>query len=52
VKLRKHTIQQWSADFIDALAESQVEKGPLSPILPETPTLWPLRSVNGGVRYH
>jgi trehalose 6-phosphate synthase len=51
-KLRAHTIQQWSAEFIDALQESQADKGPLGPMLPEPPTLWPLRSVTGGVRYH
>jgi trehalose 6-phosphate synthase len=51
-KLRGHTIQQWSADFIDALQESQIDKGPLGPIVPEPPALWPLRSINGGVRYH
>src|SRR5712672_1168599 len=51
-KLRDHTIQQWSADFIDALQESQLEEGPLGPIVPEPPTPWPLRSANGGVRYH
>jgi trehalose 6-phosphate synthase len=51
-KLRTHTIQQWSADFIDALGESQLDKGPLGPIRSEPPPLWPLRSVNGGVRYH
>jgi len=41
-----------SADFIDALQESQLEEGPLGPIVPEPPTPWPLRSANGGVRYH
>ncbi|WP_368784156.1 trehalose-6-phosphate synthase, partial [Acinetobacter baumannii] len=51
-KLRVHTIQQWSTDFIDALGESQLACGPLGPILPDPPTLWPLRSINGGVRYH
>src|SRR3981189_1097856 len=51
-KLRSHTIQQWSADFIDALQESQLEEGPLGPIVPEPPPPWPLRSANGGVRYH
>jgi trehalose 6-phosphate synthase len=52
-RLRGHTIQQWSADFIDALQESQVDAGPLGPMPAEPPTpSWPLRSVNGGVRYH
>src|SRR3981189_3077701 len=51
-KLRGHTIQQWFADFIDALQDSQLEEGPLGPIVPEPPPPWPLRSANGGVRYH
>ena len=51
-KLRDGTIQQWSADFIDALQESQIDKGPLGPIVAEPPTPWPLRSVNSGVQYH
>jgi trehalose 6-phosphate synthase len=52
MKLRSHTIQQWSADFIDALQESQVDRGPLGPMLADPPPVWPLRSVNSGVRYH
>jgi trehalose 6-phosphate synthase len=51
-KLRAGTIQQWFADFTDALQDSQVEKGPLGPIMADPPTLWPLRSANGGARYH
>src|SRR5712672_836438 len=48
-KLRAHTIQQWFADFIDALQETQIDKGAAEPIA-EPPTLWPLRSVNTGTR--
>ncbi len=51
-KLRAGTIQQWFADFIDALQDSQVEKGPLGPFMADPPTRWPLRSAHGGVRYH
>jgi trehalose 6-phosphate synthase len=51
-KLRNHTIQQWFADFIDALQDSQLEKGPLGPILADAPPVWPLRSVNHAARYH
>ena len=36
-KLRAGTIQQWFADFIDALQDSQLDKGPLGPIA-EPPT--------------
>src|SRR4030081_3418174 len=42
-KLRGHTIQQWFADFIDALQDSQLDKGPLGPILTDPPAPWPLR---------
>ena len=51
-KLRGGTIQQWFADFIDALQDSQLDKGPLGPMLVDAPTRWPLRSVNNGARYH
>jgi trehalose 6-phosphate synthase len=51
-KLRAGTIQQWFADFIDALQDSQVEKGPLGPLLTDPPALWPPRLANGGARYH
>jgi trehalose 6-phosphate synthase len=50
-KLRNHTIQGWFADFVDALQETHVGKAAPEPV-PEPPTLWPLRSVNGGVQYH
>src|ERR1700704_3211585 len=51
-KLRAGTIQQWFADFLDALQETQSEKCEIEPLVPETPPPMPLRSVNGGVRYH
>jgi len=51
-KLRGHTIQQWFADFTDALRECQLDKSELEPVMAE-PALWPLRSAtNGGARYH
>lgn len=50
-KLRTGTIQQWFADFTDALQDSQVERGPLGPLLTDPP-VWPLRSAHGGARYH
>jgi trehalose 6-phosphate synthase len=46
VKLRAGTIQQWFADFVDALEESQADKSAAEPVIAEPPTLWPLRSVN------
>jgi trehalose 6-phosphate synthase len=51
-KLRSHTIQQWFADFIEALQDSQLEKAPLGPIMADPAAPWPLRSVNNGARYH
>jgi trehalose 6-phosphate synthase len=51
-KLRGHTIQQWFTDFIDALQDSQLDKGPLGPAIADPLVPWPLRSVNNGARYH
>jgi trehalose 6-phosphate synthase len=51
-KLRGSTIQQWFADFVDALQESQLDKSASAPLIAEPPTSWPLRSANIGVRYH
>src|SRR6266581_4961318 len=44
-KLRGHTIQQWFADFTDALRECQLDREELAPVVTE-PALWPLRSAN------
>jgi len=51
-KLCAGTIQQWFAAFVEALQEGQLDKGPTEPPIAEPPTLWPLRSVNTGTRYH
>jgi trehalose 6-phosphate synthase len=51
-KLRAGTIQQWFTDFVEALQETQTDRGPTEPPIAEPPTLWPLRSANGGARYH
>ena len=51
-KLRAGTIQQWFADFIQTLQDSQLDKSPLGPLMADAPPLWPLRSVNTGARYH
>jgi trehalose 6-phosphate synthase len=51
-KLRGHTIQQWFADFTDALRECQLDREELAPVVTE-PALWPHRSANNnGARYH
>jgi trehalose 6-phosphate synthase len=50
-KLRGHSIQQWFADFIEALRDSQADKAATAPRV-ETPTLWPRRSAGSAPRYH
>jgi len=50
-KLRGSTIQQWFADFVEALRETQFDKTAIEPVVPE-PTLWPVRSANSSARYH
>jgi len=51
-KLRSHTIQQWFADFLDALQETQSEKCEIEPIVAEQPPPWSLRSAGSSARYH
>jgi trehalose 6-phosphate synthase len=52
VKLRAGTIQQWFADFVEALEEIRLERGPdPSPVI-DAPSVWPLRSANSNMRYH
>jgi trehalose 6-phosphate synthase len=50
-KLRSHTIQQWFADFVDALQEARLDRTAPDPPAAESPALWPLRSVNSAARY-
>jgi len=56
-KLRHHTIQQWFADFLEALRKTRAdgaapaEAAPEPPVS-EPPPLWPLRSAGGTARYH
>ena len=49
-KLRSHTIQNWFADFVEALQDTASDKCATEPPLPEPPTLWPLRSAHTGAR--
>jgi trehalose 6-phosphate synthase len=51
-KLRVGTIQQWFTDFVDALQQTRIDKAATEPPIAEAPALWPLRSVNSGVRYN
>jgi trehalose 6-phosphate synthase len=51
-KLRSHTIQDWFADFVDALQDTQSDRSVIGPIMAEQPALRPLRSINSKTRYH
>jgi trehalose 6-phosphate synthase len=59
-KLRAGTIQQWFADFVEALQETRpespqengIDAGPDEPPIVEPPTLWPRRSANSNLRYY
>jgi trehalose 6-phosphate synthase len=51
-RLRAGTVQQWFADFVDALQETRLDKATADPVIAEPPALWPLRSANAGARYH
>jgi trehalose 6-phosphate synthase len=51
-KLRRHTIQHWFAEFIDALGDCQLVRAATPPLAPSPPSLWPLRSANSNARYH
>ena len=46
-KLRAGTIQQWFADFVDALEATRIDKGWPGPTPAEPVALWPLRSARG-----
>ena len=53
VKLRAHSIQQWFADFIEALQDSHIDRPVAEPLANDTPNLWPLRSAgSSAARYH
>jgi trehalose 6-phosphate synthase len=50
-RLRSHTIQQWFADFVDALRDCAVDAPAL--LAPEPPSVLPWRAAQGGAgRYH
>jgi trehalose 6-phosphate synthase len=51
-KLRAGTIQQWFADFVDALQETRPDKDASEPPIAEPPALWTSRSANISARYH
>jgi trehalose 6-phosphate synthase len=51
-KLREQTIQQWFADFIDALRDNQSSKVAAEPIIAGATSLWPRRAGHSTARYH
>src|ERR1700691_3311182 len=51
-KLHAGTIQQWFADFVDALQGTRNDKAAVAPAMPEPSASWALRSVNSSARYH
>src|ERR1700744_6391368 len=51
-KLHAGTIQQWFADFVEALEETRHDRGPEQSPMAEPPSLWPRRSANSNLRYH
>src|SRR6201995_2654365 len=50
-KLRKHTVQDWFAEFVDALGDCQLTREAAQSVA-APPTLWPLRTANSNARYH
>jgi trehalose 6-phosphate synthase len=51
-KLRGHSIQQWFADFIEALGRSPADRTAAGAFAPDAPTLLPLRSASSAARLH
>ena len=52
LKLHRHSIQQWFADFIEALQDTRFDRSEIGPIVTDQPEVLPLRSANVGARYH
>ena len=50
-KLNRHSIQQWFADFVDALQDTEVEETEIEP-LPTAPPILVQQVVPPGARYH
>jgi trehalose 6-phosphate synthase len=51
-KIRSHNIQQWFADFIEALRECRIDRDATEARTGDAPQLRSVRSVHGGARYH
>jgi len=52
VKLRRHTVQDWFTEFVDALGDCQLAREASEPLPASPPSLWPLRTANSNARYH
>jgi len=50
-KLNRHSIQQWFADFLEALQDTEVEEPEIEP-LPAGPAILVQRTPTPGARYH
>jgi trehalose 6-phosphate synthase len=51
-KLQQQTIQQWFADFLDALQDNQGSKVAAEPIIAGATSLWPRRAGHTAARFH
>jgi trehalose 6-phosphate synthase len=51
-KLRQQTIQQWFADFLEALQDGKSSKVADEPVVTGATSLWPRRAGNSAARYH
>jgi trehalose 6-phosphate synthase len=51
-KLRSGTIQQWFADFVDALQKTRINKTTPEPPPAEPSSVWALRTAGLSVRFH
>ena len=51
-KLRCGTIQQWFANFVEELQDTQLDKSEMPLPMSERPTPWPRRPAQGGARIH
>src|ERR1700760_4341889 len=51
-KLHKHSIQQWFADFVESLQDTEADETQIEPLAPAAARLLAQRSAPPGTRYH